>query len=41
MLIEPQDPAASPDRPRGLGVMGEVTRIGVHEFLCARSARLR
>ena len=34
-------PAASSDRPRGLGVMGKVTWIGLDELLHARASRFR
>jgi hypothetical protein len=41
MFIEPEDPAASPDGPRRLRIIGEVTGIGIHELLGARSSRFR
>ena len=39
MLVKPQDPAASSDRPGRLRIVGEVTGIGVHEFFGTRASR--
>ena len=36
MLVEPQDPAAAPDGPGRVRVVGEVARIGIDELLDAR-----
>ena len=40
VLVEPQDPAAAPHRPRRVGLIAEIARIGVDQLVGAGPARL-
>ena len=39
MLIDAQNPASPPDRPRRIGIVGEIARVAVDEFLDAPTPR--